>query len=127
MDDLAPRFRSMYVRLCNGVFWYCLEQAKQPPRVQPDYAYPLTHMPASALRRCCFRVLYHHNRIAVEFFHALTDGTGAMVYLKTLTARYITLKYHVAIPPEDGVLDWRQPAPRRSWRTVSSAIPALSP
>ena len=34
-----------------------------------------------------------------------------MVYLKTLTARYITLKYHVAIPPEDGVLDWRQPAP----------------
>lgn len=111
VDDLAPRFRSMYVRLCTGVFWYYLEQAKQPPRVQPDYAYPLTHMPASALHRCCFRVLYHHNRIAVEFFHALTDGTGAMVYLKTLTARYITLKYHVAIPPEDGVLDWRQPAP----------------
>lgn len=88
----------MYVRLCTGVFWYYLEQAKQPPRVQPDYAYPLTHMPASALHRCCFRVLYHHNRIAVEFFHALTDGTGAMVYLKTLTARYITLKYHVAHP-----------------------------
>ena len=50
VDDLAPRFRSMYVRLCAGVFWYYLEQAKQPPRVQPDYAYPLTHMPASALR-----------------------------------------------------------------------------
>ena len=38
VDDLAPRFRSMYVRLCTGVFWYYLEQAKQPPRVQPDYA-----------------------------------------------------------------------------------------
>ena len=21
VDDLAPRFRSMYVRLCTGVFW----------------------------------------------------------------------------------------------------------
>lgn len=109
VDSLAPRFRSMYVRLCSGVFWYYLEQAKQPPQVQPDFAYPLTHMNTATLHRCCFRVLYHDNRIAVEFFHALTDGSGAMVYLKTLVAQYISLKYRTKIPATCGILDWQQP------------------
>ena len=113
VEDLAPRFPSLYVRLRTGVFWYYLEEARQTPVVQPDYAYPLTHMHGRELSRCCFRVLYHNNRIAVEFFHALTDGSGGMIYLKTLAARYITLRYGAQIPATDGVLDLKQkPGPR---------------
>ena len=56
------------------------------------------------VRRCAFRVLVYRDRIAVEFFHALTDGTGGLIFLKTLVAEYLTQKYGVSIPAEYGVL-----------------------
>ena len=108
VEDLMPRFPSMYVRLRTGVFWYYLEELETPPTVREDYAYPLTLMQNKELHTCCLRVMYFRDRIAVEFFHSLTDGTGGMTYLKTLTARYLTLKYGVEIPPEEGVLDWQE-------------------
>ena len=108
VTELMPRFPSMYVRLRTGVFWYYLEELPAPPTVREDYAYPLTLMQEKELRTCCLRVMYFRNRIAVEFFHSLTDGTGGMVYLKTLTARYLSLRYGLEIPPEEGVVDWRE-------------------
>ena len=107
VTDLAPRFPSMYVRLKTGVFWHYLEGLPAPPTVREDFAYPLTLMQEKELHSCCLRVMHFQNRIAVEFFHSLTDGTGGMVYLKTLTARYLSLKYGLEIPAEEGVLDWR--------------------
>lgn len=108
VDDLMPRFPSMYVRLRTGVFWYYLEELERPPKPREDFAYPLTLMQDKELHNCCLRILYFRNRIAVEFFHSLTDGNGGMIYLKTLTARYLTLKYGVQIPPEEGILDWQE-------------------
>ena len=104
-DDLRPRFPSIYVRLGTGVFWYFLEQLDAAPRVMQDFAYPLTHMSKAEQGRCCFRVLYYKNRIAVEFFHALTDGTGGLVFLKTLAARYLELRHAITVPKGGGVLD----------------------
>lgn len=56
------------------------------------------------MRRCALRVLVYHDRIAVEFFHAITDGTGGTIFLKTLLAEYLCQKYGITIPAEDGVL-----------------------
>ena len=107
-NDLKPRFPSLYVRLRTGIFWYYLEEIKKPLTVGQDFAYPLTHMGAKELHTCCLRILYYRNRIAVEFFHALTDGAGGMTYLKTLAARYIALKYGINIPVSDDILDIAQ-------------------
>lgn len=107
--ELMPRFPSMYVRLRKGLFWYYLEEISAPPTVREDYAFPMIHMGEKELRTCCLRVMYFQNRIAVEFFHSLTDGTGGMIYLKTLTARYLALRYGVEIPASEGVLDWQEP------------------
>ena len=95
VNELMPRFPSFYLRLRRGVFWYYLEEVEAPPLVQEDYAYPLTFMTKGEMGRCCLRVLYYRNRIAVEFFHVLSDGGGAMAYLKTLTARYLSLRYGI--------------------------------
>ncbi len=108
VEDLMPRFPSMFVRLRAGAFWYYLEQIDRAPQVRQDYAYPLTHMDGKSLRSCCLRVLYYRKRIAVEFFHSLTDGTGGLIFLKTLTARYLERKYGISVPAEEGVLDWRE-------------------
>ena len=44
VDALRPRFPSYYVTLRKGVFWYYLEESREPVRVQNEYAYPLTFM-----------------------------------------------------------------------------------
>ncbi len=108
VEDVLPRFPSMAVRLRRGAFWYYLEQVPKAPRVRQDGAYPLIHMYRQELRTCALRVLYYKNRIAVEIFHAVTDGNGGMVFLKTLTARYLTLRYGAEITPGFGVLDIRE-------------------
>lgn len=108
VTDLKPRFPSLYVRLRTGAFWYYLEEIDTPPRVREDYAFPLTLMQSRELRTCCLRVMYFRSRVAVECFHSLTDGNGGMIYLKTLIARYLTLRSGMEIPPGEGVLDWRE-------------------
>ena len=109
LEQIAPRFPTVFVRLRTGTFWYFLEQIREPVRVQPEYAYPLTHMSRSELRRSCLRVLYFRRRIAVEFFHSVTDGTGGLIFLKNLTAQYLRLRYGIEVPAEDGVLDPAEP------------------
>lgn len=104
LDVTVRRFPSIAVRLRRGVFWYYLEQIPAAPAIQPEKSYPLVHMPFDDIRKCAFRVLVYRDRIAVEFFHALTDGTGGTIFLKTLLAEYLCRKYGVEIPPEDGVL-----------------------
>ena len=104
LDVTVRRFPSIAVRLRRGVFWYYLEEIPQPPPIQEEKSCPLAHVPFQEVRRCAFRVLVYRDRIAVEFFHALTDGTGGLIFLKTLVAEYLTQKYGVAIPAEYGVL-----------------------
>lgn len=101
----VPRFPSIAVRLRRGAFWFYLEELEEAPSIERDRSCPCTPMRASQLRRCAFRVLVYGKRIAVEFFHALTDGNGALIFLKTLTAEYLRRRYGIAIPCEEGVLD----------------------
>ncbi len=105
LDVTVRRFPSIAVRLHRGVFWYYLEEIPHAPKVKDEEAYPLVRMPFDDIRHCAFRVLIYKKRIACEFFHALTDGNGAMVFLKSLVAEYLTEKYGVRIPTTDGVLD----------------------
>ncbi len=104
LDITLRRFPSIAVRLRKGVFWYYLQQLEHAPPISQEYAYPLTKMDKASVRKCAFRVIVYENRIAVEFFHSLTDGTGGMVFLKSLVAEYIQQKYDLHIPAEHGVV-----------------------
>ena len=66
-------------------------------------------MNSREMRTCAFRVIVYGRRIAVEFFHSLTDGTGALVFLKNLTAEYLEQKYGISVPYSDGIVDRRLP------------------
>ncbi len=107
LDITVKRFPSIAARLRKGVFWYYLQQVEFAPEIREEYSYPLAYMSKEEMRQCAFRVIAYHDRIAVEFFHSLTDGTGALVFLKSLVAEYLEQKYNVAIPCENGILDRR--------------------
>ena len=104
IEDLKPRFPTFFVRLRTGFFWYYLETITEAPKAQEDYAYPLTHMTRRELGKCCVRFLYYENRLAVEVFHSVTDGTGGLKMIQNLTARYLTLKYGTEIPAEGNIV-----------------------
>ena len=102
------RFPTIAARLDGGMFWYYLEQLESPPEILPEASYPLTYMGDKEMRSCAFRVIVYQNRIAIELFHSLTDGTGALIFLKTLTAEYLEQKHGISIPCEHGILDRRE-------------------
>lgn len=104
LDVTVRRFPSIAARLRRGVFWYYLQQLDRAPAIREESSYPLTRMSRQEMRRCAFRVIVYEKRIAVELFHSLTDGNGALVFLKSLVAEYLQQKYGVRIPAEHGVL-----------------------
>lgn len=105
VNDISKRFPSVCARLDNGIFWYYIEETKEPPTVQKEGPHPCMKMEFSEIKRCAVRILWFKNRISVEFFHSLTDGNGALVFLKTLVATYLENKYGIDVPHTDGVLD----------------------
>ncbi len=105
----VPRFPSIAARLRRGLFWYYLQELEQPPDIRQEASYPLTRMSRQEMRMCALRVIVYGRRIAVEFFHSLTDGNGALIFLKSLVAEYLEQKYGISIPAQHGILDRREP------------------
>ena len=104
LDVTVRRFPSIATRLRRGVFWYYLQQLDHAPAVSEERSYPLVRMSRQETRQCALRVIVYQRRIAVEIFHSLTDGTGALIFLKTLLAEYLQQKHGIVIPAEHGVL-----------------------
>ena len=105
LKAVMPRFPSIVAGLRAGAFWYALEPAHRAPQVTPAPEHRMPPMTMSELRQCCLRVHYDGRRIIVEFFHALCDGSAALIFVKTLTAVYLSIRYGVEIPCANGVLN----------------------
>jgi NRPS condensation-like uncharacterized protein len=105
VDVTLRRFPSIGARISQGVFWYYIEELKTAPAISKENSYPFPPVSFYDLRKCALRVVYYGNRIGVEYSHTLTDGTGGMIFLKTLLAEYLTQLHHIQVPAEKGVLD----------------------
>lgn len=92
LDDISKRFPFFCVQLRDGFFWSYLERIDETPKIVPDSNYPYRPIDLGDNKKPCFRVLYGKNRIILEGFHSLTDGSGSKVLLSTLVTRYLELK-----------------------------------
>jgi len=88
IDDF-PSFR--YV-LKQGMFWYYLEQSNLRPVVSEENTPPCSTIYLNR-EGLLFDVTWYRSRINLEVYHALSDGTGAMQFLKMLVVRYLKLAY----------------------------------
>lgn len=102
-------------RLRRGLFWFYFDRQNAQPRVQEDALNPCMPINLKENQHFLFRIRVHLSRIAVELFHAVADGTGAMTFLLTLAAEYLRLKHGRRIPAGPYVLDCREPADPREW------------
>ena len=87
VKETSVLFPSFSVELCRGLFWYYLEYNGLPPRIHLDEGTPCRAFPKSK-GEVMYRVLARENRISVEFLHVITDGGGALIFLKILLNIY---------------------------------------
>jgi hypothetical protein len=91
-----PLYRGV---LRRGIFWYYYEESDLHPVVQEEKDYPCRSLFHYDEKQLLFRVLYYRNRIHLEVFHALSDGTGASWFLQLLITNYILLRYPESMSP----------------------------
>jgi NRPS condensation-like uncharacterized protein len=71
--------------LKKGFFWYFLEYADYNIPVEVENPAPCRKFTKG---RLMLRILVFKNRLSVEFSHILTDGSGALEFLKSLLVIY---------------------------------------
>lgn len=90
-ENIMKRFPYYKVQLKTGFFWYYFESNHAVPQVMAESKYPCLDISIKKEGIFPVRVKAFKNRIAVEFSHILTDGTGAVSFLKALIAEYLQL------------------------------------
>lgn len=94
LDCVYHRFPMLFVRLHRGVFWNYLEQNTNRFTVEEETEYPCNYITMIKENSYLLRVFYYSNRLSVEIFHSLTDGTGAIEFLKSLLYYYLVFSGH---------------------------------
>ena len=90
-----PPYRSVLKR---GLFWYYLESTDRMPCVHEEDRRPCAAIYRRSGKNLLFDVSWFHNRVNLEVYHVLSDGTGALYFLRTLVAKYLSLTHRLPEP-----------------------------
>ncbi len=93
LDKTIERFPLYKSVLRRGVFWYYFETSDTRPVVEKETNPVCTPIYRKYERNLLFRVFYYKKRINIEMFHALSDGTGALWFMKTLVYHYLLIRH----------------------------------
>ena len=94
VDMVLPKFDGFNLRMRKGVFWYYFEENGKPaPKVVEETNFPCRYIHANQNNNYLFQVTYYKYRINLEVFHVLTDGMGAINFLRELTYQYLRLRH----------------------------------
>lgn len=94
LEESVEEFPLFLYTMKTGLFWHYLEKSNTKPKIELEHTNPCAKIDNGLL----FRVSYYKNRINLEVYHALSDGNGAMEFLKFLVASYLNHKH--GIEPE---------------------------
>lgn len=97
LDSTIKMFPMFLCVLRKGFFWFYFEERDIRPIVQEENQRPCSRLYIRDQKNLLFRVFYYKKRIGFEVFHALTDGTGALQFLKHLVFNYLKLIYPDAL------------------------------
>lgn len=96
--DTMEKFPFYHCTLRRGFFWYYLENTKLVPQIREEYRPPCSPIYDRNKVTLLFEVTYYKNRINLEVFHVLSDGTGVMNFLHALITKYLSV-IHGLEPP----------------------------
>lgn len=85
-----PLYKSV---LRRGVFWFYFETSDIRPIVEEESNPVCAPIYKKYERNLLFKLFYYKKRINLEVYHALSDGTGALWFMKTLVYHYLLIKH----------------------------------
>ena len=97
LEAVIKRYPCFDVTLKRGLFWYYYDKSKSTPDVEEEIFSPCMFLLYKRRGMFPFRVLYFKRRISLEISHSITDGTGALAFLKSLVAEYVARCGDVAL------------------------------
>ena len=108
------RFPYFATTIKCGFFWHYIDSAMRRYAARPETKPPCAPIRLNAISSPTFRVVWFGNRVSVEFFHVLTDGTGAAIFLRTLLREYLRL-LGCELPLDEGVFSLSDTPDPREW------------
>ena len=82
------RYPYFQLKMHRGFFWYWLEFDPEMIPIAPDTGAYCRRFRYLGNKQSMVRILVKDHTISGEFYHGLTDGSGAMEFMKTLIASY---------------------------------------
>ena len=82
------------VKCGEGIFWNYLEYNDKEIIISKEDNIPCQIFDFNDNNDYLFRVSYYKNKINLDVFHVLTDGNGAIRFLKEIIHNYLCLKYN---------------------------------
>ena len=116
------RFPSFCTKVEHNFFDFFLTQSSLPIKVKEDSNPKIRTMEVFDTKTHCLRVLYFNNRISVEFFHSITDGSGAIEFLKVLLTEYFNLR-GINCEPDENIMDIKNVATPQEYENAFDKIP----
>lgn len=93
LDTTMEMFSMFSCVIRKGVFWNYLEESHLKAIVKQESRPPCSEMYIRDKKNLLFEVLYYENRISLDIFHALSDGTGAVQFFRCLVYHYLMLAH----------------------------------
>ncbi len=92
LEKTMKRFPSMSTVLRTGVFWPYLEHTDTVPEISEELCFPGRYIFHNGENSPCSRVSVYKNRLSIEMFHGIGDGSGSIAFIRTLITTYFELK-----------------------------------
>lgn len=88
-------FPDFKVKIGTGIFWNFLEHNPKEPLVSIEDEIPCQHIKFKQNNDYLFKVTYYKKKINIDFFHVLTDGSGAALFLKSIIYNYLNIRHNI--------------------------------
>jgi NRPS condensation-like uncharacterized protein len=89
IKPLFQRFPYYQVLLKKGFFWRKWKETDQLPVIKKEVDFPCQNIPIKRKDKLPFRIIANNNKISLEVNHSITDGNGAINFIKALIAFYL--------------------------------------
>lgn len=94
LEETIVELPQFQLRIRRGFFWHYMEKSTAIPEVVPESGRPCPRLYGRGYKGILhYRVSYFRNRINIDLFHALSDGTGLFFLLRTLVLNYLKLAH----------------------------------
>jgi len=98
--DTYPMFK---VKIRSGFFWNYMVPNKKVPIIEEENVLP-RRFDIRENNDYLFKITYSDKKINLDFFHVLTDGSGAIEFLRSIISNYLDIRYDLERMPSKEVV-----------------------